>query len=110
MLTERAAARRSAAPRASTRAPEGGREPRPTLASSVVSIAVTATLPVPRAVPVISYHTVRLRVARRFGTLPDLRQIRIRLPRPLQQLVHPVRHVWHGVPDKRQRRSESHAG
>src|ERR1700736_2357427 len=102
MLTERAAARTFAAPRASTRSP--------TLASSVVSIAVTATLPVRRVIPVLSYHTVRLCVARRFGALPDSCQICIRLARAFQQLLHPVRHVWHGVAHERQRRGEPHAG
>src|SRR6516165_10906433 len=91
MLTVRAAARASAAPRASTR----------TLSpASVVSIRVT----------VISYHTVRLRVARRFGALPDPRHVGVGLPRTRKQFLHPMDRVRHGVSDERQRWSEPNTG
>src|SRR6516165_3737182 len=91
MLTVRAAARASAAPRASTR----------TLSpASVVSIRVT----------VISYHTVRLRVARRFGALPDPRHVGVGLPRTREQFLHPMRSIGHSVADEGQRRGEPNTG
>src|ERR1700758_3325648 len=102
MLTVRAAANASAAPRATTRGPSP---------ASVVSIAVTAVLPVHiGGIPVISYHTVRLRVARGFCALPDPGEIGVGLPRTREQFLHPMRRIRHRVSYERQRRCEPNTG